>query len=624
MIVGGTLKLWNGGTLNINGGAVTANSLDVSVGTLDFNDGTLTVNSGTYTQASGPLTIDGNSPTAAPLLQLTNGATTSGITSLIVGNANSGSITINGGSTLTTDDAQIAANPGSTGSVTVTGAGSTWSDYTNLIVGNSGAGQLNILQGGKVIVTGPNVTMYIGNNAGSQGTVVVSDPGSGLNIANNINLLQGSLMIHNGGTVSDSTAHVGVSGGSSAVTIDGPGSSWTTSTLGIGVSGDATVTAQNGGQLTVTNGVGVSAGVVIVQSGATATSSFLSIGEAGGPSIGNVTVTGHGSTWTSSTVNNPNTGIYVGDSGVGVLNIQNGGQVTNGVYGSVYVGNNLGANGTITVSGTDPVGGPPSALNVVDSLFVGYYGAGTLNVLGGAAATSANGSIGDAPGSTGTVNVGGVGSSWVNSGTVAFSATGTLNINGGTVHVGGLDTHTASSAVINLNCGTLRTPAWTAGPTTNLSFNGGTLQAAASSSNFLGGVPAGGVVIYVAGAVIDTNGNGITITQNLANAAGSGVSAVTVATPDSTTVFASPPAVIFSSGGATGYTTLDDNGHISGIVVTNPGSYPAAPTASIAGRTDSRHQCECRRRAFEKRRWDLDARRGRIVHGIDARQRRHA
>ena len=52
---------------------------------------------------------------------------------------------------------------------------------------------------------------------------------------------------------------------------------------------------------------------------------------------------------------------------------------------------------------------------------------------------------------------------------------------------------------------------------------------------------------------------------------------------DNLTVFASPPAVTFSGGTATAYATLDSGGHISGIVVTNPGSYTAPPVALIAG-----------------------------------------
>ncbi len=76
----------------------------------------------------------------------------------------------------------------------------------------------------------------------------------------------------------------------------------------------------------------------------------------------------------------------------------------------------------------------------------------------------------------------------------------------------------------------------------------------------------------------------MTITQGLVNAANNGVSGVMISSPDTTTVFAAPPAVtFFGGGGASAYATLDANGHVSGIVVTNPGSFTTPPTASING-----------------------------------------
>ena len=53
-----------------------------------------------------------------------------------------------------------------------------------------------------------------------------------------------------------------------------------------------------------------------------------------------------------------------------------------------------------------------------------------------------------------------------------------------------------------------------------------------------------------------------------------------------TTVYATPPALVFAGGtgsGAAGYATLNAAGNVNGVVITNPGSYTAAPTFNIAG-----------------------------------------
>src|SRR5207244_163782 len=92
--------------------------------------------------------------------------------------------------------------------------------------------------------------------------------------------------------------------------------------------------------------------------------------------------------------------------------------------------------------------------------------------------------------------------------------------------------------------------------------------------------------LYVGGGTIDTQGNAITITQVFQNPASSGISTPTITSADTSTVFLSPPSVTFAGGtgsGGAAYATLDANGHITGIVVTNVGSYTAAPTLTVAG-----------------------------------------
>ena len=81
-------------------------------------------------------------------------------------------------------------------------------------------------------------------------------------------------------------------------------------------------------------------------------------------------------------------------------------------------------------------GGRATAQNLI----VGESGVGILAVQNGGILTDSGGFVGDLPGSSGTATVSGAGSTWTNSGTIQVGAagTGTLTIeNGGTVNSGG-------------------------------------------------------------------------------------------------------------------------------------------------------------------------------------------
>ena len=96
---------------------------------------------------------------------------------MIVGNTTGsfGNLTIQNGSTLTSTSAgffQIGADPGSNGTVTVTGAGSQWiTSGSQLRVGVSGNGALNIQNGAQVIAQGGVV---VGTLAGGTGTLNIN------------------------------------------------------------------------------------------------------------------------------------------------------------------------------------------------------------------------------------------------------------------------------------------------------------------------------------------------------------------------------------------------------------------------------------------------------------------
>lgn len=123
--------------------------------------------------------------------------------------------------------------------------------------------------------------------------------------------------------------------------------------------------------------------------------------------------------------------LFVGDTGIGQLNITAGGTVTNDLG---TIGNNVTGNGTVIVSGVDSSGNASTWTNNGD-LVVGQSGTGSLTILDGGKVSSLNGYIASDLGSQGTVTVSGVGSNgtastWTNAGDlfVGYSSNATLNI----------------------------------------------------------------------------------------------------------------------------------------------------------------------------------------------------
>jgi T5SS/PEP-CTERM-associated repeat protein len=235
---------------------------------------------------------------------------------------------------------------GDVGAITTTGVvdpsdPSTWDTSTTGIVGNTSDGTLTV-DSGSSIVSG---TAYLGYGSGSSGTATVDGVGSnGASTWNTSGTLyvgysgSGALNITNGGVVNSSAANVGYNSGSTGMAkVDGPGSTWNSSTLGIGGLGGG-----SSGTLNITNGGMVNTWIT-------------EIGNASG-SVGVATV--NGSTLKASGE------IDVGWSGTGTLNIIGGGTVTAGSAfivsssllaidvgrgSSLSVGN---GSGTLTSSGT--------------------------------------------------------------------------------------------------------------------------------------------------------------------------------------------------------------------------------------------------------------------------------
>jgi len=195
--------------------------------------------------------------------------------------------------------------------------------------------------------------------------------------------------------------------------------------VGVTNGSNATLTIDNGGVLS--NGISV----IGVDTG----------------SEGTVIVTGTG-IWAPSLV------FVVGENGTGTLTIEKGGAVVNSNGQGIVIGDNAGSVGTVTVSGA---GSTWSNAQPDSTLIVGADGTGTLTVSDGGTVGSSSGVVGNSPGSIGTVTVTGEGSTWAMSGDtllVGDLGAGTLTIaDGGTVNVAGTVTlamNDGSAGMLNI------------------------------------------------------------------------------------------------------------------------------------------------------------------------------
>jgi fibronectin-binding autotransporter adhesin len=167
----------------------------------------------------------------------------------------SGSLAIRNGITVASGGGYIGYGSGSTGVVTVDGAGSTWTgNRSTLSVGSYGNGTLNITGGGSV----SGFYTSIGSSSGSTGIATVDGTGSMWNIWDFLYVGRsgnGTLNITGGGFASSSRAYIGYSAGSMGeMTVDGTGSTWNNSmALDIGRSGKGTLNITGGGAVAATS-----------------------------------------------------------------------------------------------------------------------------------------------------------------------------------------------------------------------------------------------------------------------------------------------------------------------------------------------------------------------------------
>jgi T5SS/PEP-CTERM-associated repeat protein/autotransporter-associated beta strand protein len=425
---------------------------------------------------AGTLSIDGS---GTPTLFLLNGSTlTSGITSLTVGNTQTGALVLSGGSTLVnTGSSYLGYNFGTTGGVFVSGVSSSWTGG-ELFVGRAGRGTLAVTGGGSVV----SGTGYVGAATASSGTVSINGTGSRWSVADSLFLGgvttsgggTGTVTVENGGSLSVGSllktwngGTLTISGGSVTardfdrsvgtfnlfhgnMTVSGGVYTHTGGTGGAGnilaING-ATAADLPSMQLINTTVVGVEAIVVggdrrgeLVIGGGTAitnngTNAFL--GSVGGSNVfrtfgyighgvtgsGSVTVSGLGSVWTLSST------LYTGYSGTGSLTLTGGGRVSSN-YGNM--GFDPGGTGTALVTGIG------SQWTMTSDLFVGYHGRGTLTVGDGGQIVSNYGYLGYHPTGVGNATITGMNSQWTLTEDlyVGLGGDGTLSLSSGGKLVG--------------------------------------------------------------------------------------------------------------------------------------------------------------------------------------------
>lgn len=164
-------------------------------------------------------------------------------------------------------------------------------------------------------------------------------------------------------------------------------------------------------------------GTLVIQGGGQLTSAtiFMGTGEVAGTrgtADGRATISGAGSTWTALGT------IGVGHWGKGRVDIDNGGTLAIGT--DAYVASGLGATGVVNVTG------PTSSFTTGATLLLGAGGNGTVNVTDGAKATAQFSRIGVNAGSVGLMDVSN-GATWTTRSSlyVGQSGTGTARVSSG-------------------------------------------------------------------------------------------------------------------------------------------------------------------------------------------------
>ena len=471
--ISGTNSKWNlTGDLRV-GGDVTDAANPGGTGTLQIlSAGTVSsVNGflGDSVGATGTATVDG----AGSAWTISN--------RIGVGNYGTGTLLVQNGGVVTSAGGIVGWNASSTGStVTVTGSGSKWDSSTGIIfIGNLGQGSLTVSNGGVVTSTDG----YVGTEAVAgnlQSTATITGANSAWNnsgdlfIGHNGN---GKISILNGGVVTSLQGLLGdLAGSSGTAVIDGAGSKWTTTgDFNVGRFGSGDLTLSNGGVLNTFRGI---------------------IGNEAG-STGMARVSGVGTTWADT-----GTGIYVGLSGTGRLEVSDGAAVT---ANYLYVGHDTGSAGSVLLTG---------AGTKLTTALATYIGSDS-NLLSGSAVTITDGAVLETVGSGLYVQ---------SNSTLTISGNGT-KVLVGTLHPGTPATWTDADGWFYLNNATVNVSNGARVETDGLYVSGAPSGSATMTVTGPGTVLDGKLLIYVGG---DGNDSGTTGDGSLTIANGATATATIV------------------------------------------------------------------------------------------------
>lgn len=133
----------------------------------------------------------------------------------VIGTFGTGGVTIDDDTDVVSFYGTLGLLPGSSGIVTIDGAGSTWTNAQGLAIANYGDGAVNVTNGGALIV---KMETHLGYFSGSRGAVTVTGAGSTWNNIHGVYVGfagEGVVNVSNGGSVSaDRLCYIGLESGS--------------------------------------------------------------------------------------------------------------------------------------------------------------------------------------------------------------------------------------------------------------------------------------------------------------------------------------------------------------------------------------------------------------------------
>jgi T5SS/PEP-CTERM-associated repeat protein len=487
--VTGTLNLPQTATVVAGSGTVTIGGQGTGIlnlaATALFDAAVNDVTVGDEQGSNGQITVSGT----GALLQAGN---------FTAGDTGAAQVTVNGGGDLQVADT-LTVGDNSSGAtidnVTITDSGSS-AQAGGLTVGGSGTGTL-LVSGATLTVTGDGA---VGDESSGKGSFTVNAGSASVSGTLTVGATgNGLVLVGIGGTLVANTLQIGNQlGGKGEVDVTGAKALLTDASVSIGSGGKGTLKL-TGGEVNTTGNVDVADQLK--------------------GSVQSVTVDQQ-SLWTVGGT------FTVAEAGIATTTIKGASLLA--VNGDVVVGDQAGAGGVLTVTGTLNTGGTviPSEINYAGALIIGNAGDGALTISAGGKVAASNGGeglieIAALAGETSSVTVTGAGSVLTGSdlivggGTAAAGGTGTLTVaSGGLVQAANVQVWNGGH--IKLSGGTLDTDPLTVAAGGTIDGNGvvggaisdaGVIDAANGSLVVTGSVTGGGTLGAVGGGTLDLQGS---------------------------------------------------------------------------------------------------------------------